>query len=227
MSDRAHDTGDFLLLGLPLVGLLCSLSAAGPDDPVVVRGSASFQRAGDLTTIRVSDNAIINYRQFNIAAPETVRFIQPGSDARVLNRITGASPTRIEGTLLANGQVFLVNPAGVLFGKNSVVNVGSLIAAAGHLSDQEFLSGTPRITGLSGPVVNEGVIRGGRVVLAGQSVVNLGSIVSPEGLVAMVAGDEVYLGKAGGKMYAKVSGGGGPGEAGGVRNDPPESSAPC
>ncbi len=204
MNDRARETGEILLTGLPLVGLLCTLGWAGPDNPQVVRGSANFQRLGNLTTITVTDNAIINYRQFNIAGPETVRFIQPGVDARVLNRITGGMPTRIDGTLLANGRVYLVNPSGVIFGKNSTVNVGTLIAAAGNLSDRDFLGGVTRFTNMSGEVRNEGAIRAGEVVLAGNSVVNLGSIVAPEGMVALVAGDEVFLGREGSKMYARI-----------------------
>ncbi len=205
MNDRARETSDLLLTGLPLVGLLCTLGWAGPDDPQVIRGSASFQRSGNFTTITVTDNAIINYRQFNIAGSETVRFIQPGVDARVLNRITGAMPTRIDGTLLANGRVYLVNPSGVFFGKNSTVNVGTLIAAAGHMSNRDFLGGVTRFTNMQGEVRNEGIIRAGEVVLAGNSVVNLGSIVAPEGMVALVAGDEVFLGREGSKMYAHIT----------------------
>ncbi|MDQ7013584.1 MAG: filamentous hemagglutinin N-terminal domain-containing protein [Planctomycetota bacterium] len=205
MSDRARETTEILFVGLPLVGLICTLAWAGPDDPQVVRGAASFQRSGDFTTITVTDNAIINYRRFNIGASETVRFVQPGVDARVLNRITGAMPTRIDGTLLANGRVFLVNPSGVIFGKNSTVNVGTLIAGAGHMSNRDFLNGVTRFTNMQGEVRNEGMIRANEVVLAGNSVVNLGSILAPEGMVAMVAGDEVYLGREGSKMYAHIT----------------------
>ncbi len=58
------------------------------------------------TTIHAGQNSIINYSSFNIGVPETVQFIQPSSNASVLNRILSANPTNIDGTLLANGSVF-------------------------------------------------------------------------------------------------------------------------
>ncbi len=81
------------------------------DDGQVVQGQASFQQKGTTTLIHVDHNTIIEYDQFNIAAAETVQFIQPNSSARVLNRVLGHDPARIDGTLLAKGSVSLVNPA--------------------------------------------------------------------------------------------------------------------
>ena len=47
---------------------------------------------------------------------ETVQFIQPGVKSRVLNRISGESPSSINGTIQANGIVYFVNPSGIVFG---------------------------------------------------------------------------------------------------------------
>jgi filamentous hemagglutinin family protein len=41
-----------------------------------------------------------------------------------LNRVLGTDGSRILGQLNANGQVFILNPNGVLFGANAQVNVG-------------------------------------------------------------------------------------------------------
>ena len=134
----------------------------------------------------------------------------------MLNRIQGATPTQINGTLRANGIVYFVNPAGVRFGQGSVVDVGQIVAAAGHLSNADFLSGIDRFTGLTGDVLNWGTITGGVVTLVGQHVASHGSIVAPDGLIEMVSGDEVFLSEHGGQMHVKITGGGG--EEAGVAN---------
>ncbi len=199
----ASRTSGRVLLGGALVTLMCVPVLGGPQGERVVRGSAKFKRDGARTVIRAADNTIINYRSFDIGAGEIVRFIQPGPDARVLNRIRSVEPTRIDGVLRANGQVYLVNRAGVIFGPDSIVNVGALHAAAGGMSNRDFLAGIDRFE-LTGDLTNLGEIRGDRVVLAGQRVHNLGTIIANEGFVAMVAGDEVLVGERDGRMFAKV-----------------------
>lgn len=186
--------------------VLAASGALGePEGARVVRGDVSIQRNGSETLIRASRNSIINYRSFDIAGHESVRFIQPDASSRVLNRIQSASPTRIDGSLTANGRVYIVNPAGVVFGQGSVVNVNGLFAAAGNISDESFLRGQDRFT-LSGSVVNEGTITGSFVGLLGRHASNVGSIVAPNGAVVMAAGQDVYVGEHGGNVYVKVSG---------------------
>ncbi|MDX2147302.1 MAG: filamentous hemagglutinin N-terminal domain-containing protein [Planctomycetota bacterium] len=182
-----------------------SAALAGPEGAEVVHGDVSIQRTGDLTQIHAGHNAIINYKSFNIGAHETVQFVQPDVASRVLNRISSVEPTRIDGALLANGRVYLVNPAGVYFGAGSVVNVGAIYAAAAHMSNADFLAGIDRFTDVKGAVVNEGRMTGDLVALIGQTVANRGSIDVPAGTVMMVAGDEVYVGERNGKIFAKVS----------------------
>lgn len=179
---------------------------AQPQVSEVVAGQASVATEGSLTTITASDNAIIEYHSFGIGANETVQFIQPGADARVLNRVTGGDPSVFEGTLIANGQVYFVNPAGVYFTQGSLVNVGSIYAAAGSISNEDFLSGIDRFTALAGSVENLGTIEARAVHLLGQSVANYGNIVAPEGTVTMISGDEALIGERNGVVFARVSG---------------------
>ena len=166
---------------------------AGPEGEQVVNGDVSFSRQGDLTQINASDGSIINYSSFNILSQETVQFIQPDERSSVLNKIQNAAPTQIDGTLLANGRVYFVNPAGVYFGANAVVDVGALFAAAGSMSNEDFLARRDRFSDLQGRVVNLGSIEGDIVALVGREVANRGQITSHGGLIALVAGDEVVL----------------------------------
>jgi filamentous hemagglutinin family protein len=193
---------------------------AGPEGEQVSRGSVSFVRSGGETIITASNNSVINYRSFDIAANETVRFIQPDAASRVLNRINSAAPTRIDGGLFANGRVYIVNPSGVIFGRNAVVDVAGLHAAAGRMSDADFLRGTDRFTNMSGQVINQGSITGDFVALLGKSVFNAGSINAPEGTVVMAAGDSVLIGPREGGLMVRVEGSAIVGEGGAaVKND--------
>ncbi|MBX3388412.1 MAG: filamentous hemagglutinin N-terminal domain-containing protein [Phycisphaeraceae bacterium] len=201
--------------------MLASARAAGPVNPVVTYGSASFQKVGNNWIITTSNRAIIQYSSFDIAMGQWVRFVQAGGDARVLNRINSSVPTRIEGTLMSNGHVYFVNPAGVIFGQNAVINCGSFAAIGGQLSDQDFLAKRDNFTNLTGSVVNHGQItaqQGGVVTLVGQHVANYGKIVAPQGTVIMAAGKDVMLGEAGGRIFARIEGDG-IARPEGVRND--------
>jgi len=194
-------------------GLVALLAAAPPAPPAahaapqgeqVVHGDASFSREGSLTVIRPSDGAIIQYQGFDILRGETVQFIQPTAQSRVLNRVYGDA-THIDGSLLANGIVYLVNPAGVFYGRDAIVNVGKLVTAAGDIADHDFLRGVDAFS-LSGPVENLGGIRAQAVSLLGRSVVNRGSIVAPDGVIALVAGERVVLTQLDGGIAVEVEG---------------------
>ncbi|MFZ4573070.1 MAG: filamentous hemagglutinin N-terminal domain-containing protein, partial [Phycisphaerales bacterium] len=193
-----------------MVGMIlaaaCMPAFAGPEGEQVVRGNVGITRDGSTTLIRASDRAIINYRSFDIRSGETVRFLQPSANARVLNRIDGASPTRIDGNLFANGRVYFVNPAGVYFGQNSRVDVHGLIVAAGRMSNADFMNGIDRFTDVKGAVVNEGRIDAGFAALIGSHVNNAGTIVSNGGTIIMGSADEAMIGTRTGNVFVRLSG---------------------
>ena len=192
---RSGRIGSILIAGA-VAGMVSVPALAGPKGERVAAGSATFNQRGNLTTIRTSHRAIINYESFNIGVGEHVRFVQPNARSRVLNRIDGAAPTSINGKLSANGSVYFVNPAGVYFGSGAVINVGQIYAAAGNISDSDFLNGVDRFTDLDGEVVNEGVIRAKRAAhLIGARVANFGTVLSPNGLVTFTAGEDVLIGR--------------------------------
>lgn len=198
LLSRAEVTATLSILSLALPAM------AGPDGEQVVRGDVRFERRGNETWITAGRNSIINYRTFNIASNETVRFIQPDANSRVLNRVTTAAPTRIDGSLFANGRVYIVNPAGVYFGQNAVVDVNGLTAAAGNITDTAFLRGVDRFTNMRGAVTNEGLIRANVVALVGRQVTNAGTIVAPQGTIVLAAGDDVVIGQQGTNVVVRV-----------------------
>ncbi len=176
-------------------------AAAEPQGGQVRSGSATIQQTLGTTTIQqLTDKAIIDWHRFNIAPNELVKFVQPSEMAVILNRVTGGDPSVIMGKLQANGQLFLVNPNGILFGPQSQVDVGSLVATTLSISNQDFLNGNYHFVQDSNfnlaSVVNQGTITisdEGYCVLTAPLVSNEGLIVANLGKVALGAGNEVTL----------------------------------
>ena len=128
MSPRIHK---LLLTTTALLTLGSLPGAAGPDGANVVGGSATVQGQGTASVIvnQTSDRAIINWTTFNIGTNEATRFNQPGSSSIALNRVVGGlGPSMIDGTLTANGRVFVINGDGILFGPHSVINTAGFLA---------------------------------------------------------------------------------------------------
>uniref|UniRef100_UPI000A71EBEB two-partner secretion domain-containing protein n=1 Tax=Arcobacter sp. LA11 TaxID=1898176 RepID=UPI000A71EBEB len=97
-----------------------SLLQAAPSGGVVTSGDASISQSANVTNIHQNtQKASINWQKFNIANHETVNFKQPNSSAITLNRVIGNEKSVINGALNANGQVWILNSNGVLFGKNA------------------------------------------------------------------------------------------------------------
>ncbi|MBS0469836.1 MAG: filamentous hemagglutinin N-terminal domain-containing protein [Proteobacteria bacterium] len=180
-----------LLLGTSCLCAVGMLPAkADPTGGVVIGGSATITSNGVTTVINQTTNkAVINWDSFSIAAGGTVRFDQPGVNSFTLNRVVGSAPSTIYGNLLANGNVWLINGNGIMFGKGSQINVGSLIATTSDIDNQDFLNGSYVFkTGTGAAVVNQGTIKtrnGGSVVLSGSRVENQGLIVANTGTVVL------------------------------------------
>ena len=115
---------------------------AGPAGGQVTAGSATINQAGSATTInQTSNKAAIDWAKFSVGSSESVRFNQPGASSITLNRVTGAESSAIMGKVSANGQVFILNPNGVLFGAGAQVNVGGLVASTLRLDNANFMAG--------------------------------------------------------------------------------------
>ncbi|MFC1643597.1 filamentous hemagglutinin N-terminal domain-containing protein [Chlamydiota bacterium] len=174
-----------------------------PEGESVRHGEVSIERDGDkMIVYQESGRAIVNYKSFNIDQPETVEFRQPDGGSKILNRVTGGGSSTIAGSMLSNGQVYLINTAGILFTSSARVNVAGLVASAMNMSDGDFLNGRNFFSGGGGSVVNKGSLKGNYVYLVGGSVKNKGSIKAGEAVLASgndsvliehVAGGEIRL----------------------------------
>ena len=186
-----------------LVAPFSSLVMALPAGLTVGAGQVTAQNptAQSLVLNQGTQKAVLDWRSFNIAAGESVQFVQPGATSVALNRVNGADASAIFGSLSANGQIFLVNPAGVLFAPGAQVNAGAVVASTLALSNSDFLAGRYQFSGSgSGAVHNAGSITaapGGYVLLAGPVVTNSGSISADHGAVGLAAGSRVAVDTSG------------------------------
>ncbi|WP_242111816.1 filamentous haemagglutinin family protein [Luteimonas aquatica] len=175
-----------------------------------------------VTIEQTQKKAILNWETFNVGTRTTVKFDQSagGKEASqwiALNRVNdpNAAPSRILGRIEAEGQVYLLNRNGVVFGGASQVNTHSLLASSLDLfsadiaqSNQKFLGqGLRGGTGLSDVLTGieqlqqghtPGDIRieagarigtgaGGYSLIVGANVENAGSVSAQDGQAMLVA----------------------------------------
>lgn len=196
------------------LALISSPLFAMPQGPIVVNGKSEIHLSPAALEIVAGDQSIIEWSDFSIETGETVRFLQPNTAASVLNRVRDAYPSRLFGNLESNGQVLLINPNGVLVGKDASINTGSFIASTLDIQNDVFLSGKDLIfAGESNEAVqNMGVIRTseGDLVLLACRIENTGSLEAPGGAVALGAASDILIVPNGTKqLFIKASASGG------------------
>ena len=179
------------------------IAYAMPQGEVIRSGKGEITRQDkDMTVNQDSKRLAIDWSGFDIANDERVTFRQPDKDSVALNRVVGDAASVIDGTLSGNGHVYVINPNGVLFGKNASVDVGSLVASTARISDSDMtnFANADGITmaipeDSSAKVINAGTIRaeGGLVVLHAAEVENSGTITNPEGTTALAAAKNLSL----------------------------------
>jgi len=178
-----------------------------PSGGQIVAGTATISQLSgkSLLVTQATDRLAINWQSFNIGADNSVRFDQPSASSIALNRVLGTSRSEIYGNLSSNGQVFLVNPNGVLFGAGAQVDVGGLVASTLNLTDRNFLDGKFVFSDLANraKVINEGTLtarNGGTLALIGNQVLNHGTMQAHLGSVVLGTGGEVQLTLADNKL---------------------------
>ncbi|MDJ0625936.1 MAG: filamentous hemagglutinin N-terminal domain-containing protein [Candidatus Caenarcaniphilales bacterium] len=204
----ARGQKDFLCSLIGLATVLFSLTSSPalsieanslPTGFKSVAGNVQFSQGANTLDINTSSNSsIVNYQNFNIGQNAQVNFKLPGKTSVILNRVIGDSTSQIMGSLNSNGNVFLVNPNGILFGQSAQINTNSLLASTLSISDEDFLSGNYHFEQRSNPaaLINKGqivVTDGGSVTLLGSVVENHGTINAPKGTVNFAVGEKISV----------------------------------
>ncbi|PZP84768.1 MAG: hypothetical protein DI582_07880, partial [Azospirillum brasilense] len=205
---RTHIGRTMQRAALVAVGFFACAPAvySAPVGGTTTGGSATISQSGTTTTItQGSDRAIIRWDQFDIGQQEHVQFVQPSASAIAVNRIRDSKPSQIDGRLSANGQVVLLNPNGVVFGKTATVDVNGLVASSADMADENgFLNGgalkLDRPGNADAAIVNHGQITVGQAGLVGlvaPHVENNGLIAARLGKVTLASGDVTTIDLAG------------------------------
>jgi filamentous hemagglutinin family protein len=196
------DSTDFWTRLKPILfAVACCFAFNAQANPIggnVVNGQASFNTSGNTLTVTNTPGTIINWQGFSIGANETTHFAQQSASSTVLNHVVTNNPSVILGTLSSNGQVYLVNANGIIFGAGSTVDVAGLVATTLNLSNADFLAGRHNYTAAPGAqnISNSGNItaqQGGQIYLIAPNVENNGIIKAPNGEVLLAAGNSVEL----------------------------------
>lgn len=199
----------------PQLPVPCQPVSCGTNVSFLGSGQAKLTpSANSLSINQTTNTATLNWSSFNIGAGGKVTFQQPASTSIALNRIFDANPSSIFGALMANGQIYLINANGFVFGPTATVNVGGLLASSLNLSASTFAAGIlqPGTQGLpslqaftnaSGNPVSGNITvetgatltaaDNGRLLLAAPNVYNSGSLTAPDGQIILAAGQNLYL----------------------------------
>lgn len=197
-----------VLVGILFAASPVSSDAQSLDIDKVVHGEVAIQAATHTTITQNSSKAIIDWKNFSVGTSESLTFVQPSRSAIALNRITGASASHIDGLLNANGQVWVLNPNGVMIGKSGQINAAGFLASTMAISNEDFIAGKYQFTiptaASSARVVNLGSINApnGYAILSGSQVSNEGVIQASLGQVVLAAGNAMTLDLVGDRLLS-------------------------
>ncbi|MGB0561588.1 MAG: CHAT domain-containing protein [Spirulinaceae cyanobacterium] len=174
-------------------------------------------------------NLFHSFQDFGLSQGEIANFLSNPSVSNIFGRVVGGNASIIDGLIQANPNLYLMNPAGIVFGANASLNVGGDFFATTAdqicfeggcfnsvgLNDYRALAGSPTTLGFlqsqPGGVINAGtlaVLKGKSIHLSGGTVVNLGQILAPGGMatVAAIPGERrVQLNQPGNLLSLEVT----------------------
>jgi filamentous hemagglutinin family protein len=216
-----------LNLSKTLAPLLAVIPLAGVFNPGLVQAQSILPASDGTNTIvtpsgnqlnisggqlsRDGVNLFHSFQQFGLSQGQIANFLATPQLQNILGRVTGGSPSIINGLIQVTGgnaNLFLINPAGILFGANASLNVPAAFTAttangigigtnwfqATGSNDYANLVGTPNsfafATSQPGAIANLGTLSvrpGQSLTLLGGTVLNTGTLSAPGGQITLTA----------------------------------------
>ena len=163
-----------------------------------------------------NQNLFHSFQQFGLNAGQIANFVSNPNIHNILSRVVGGDPSVINGLLQVSGgqsNLFLMNPAGIIFGSNASLNVPASFTAttatgigfgnnwfnASGINDYGVLDGTPSTFAFNvnqpGTIINAGnlTVNSGDLNLIGGTVVSTGSLSAPAGKITVAAVSDQHL----------------------------------
>ncbi|MEN9519769.1 MAG: hypothetical protein RLZZ381_2357 [Cyanobacteriota bacterium] len=169
---------------------------------------------------RAGDNLFHSFQDFSVGTGNEASFLNANDIANIFSRVTGGNISNIDGLISANGtaNLFLINPAGIVFGEGARLDIGGSFYGSSASSilfeDGEFsaadLENPPLLTinapiGLGfrdqpGDIVNRSNFGLSNTIINGVEFAILDSVgleINPNQTIALIGGN-VILEKAAG-----------------------------
>lgn len=185
-----------------VIGWAVSTAAlALPGTPTIFNSSGGVGVAatftpgtGTLTIDQNHERVVIDWTSFDIAAGESVNFVQDQANWIAFNRVDASTFTTIDGSITGLGSVWIFSPAGMLIGSNASINVGSFVAGLGifdnfQATEAMGLSDPGVFIGFNPPIANSNTL----TIDAGASITGTDFIIL-QGAQIDTAGDLVSSG---------------------------------
>lgn len=95
---------------------------------------------GSTLNVTALDKSVLTWQNFgsgadSIAVGDVLNFTLPNKNSAVLNIVAGGLSTTIDGTILSNGNVFVLNPNGVLVGNGARIDVNKMYIGTSDNAD--------------------------------------------------------------------------------------------
>ena len=178
----------------------------------------SFATSGPTLSVTAPDRAVLNWNAFGsganqISAGDTIAYNLPNSNSSILNVVSGGAVSTIDGHLTSNGNVYILNPNGIVIGANSRFDTKSLVvstvdsAFAGqfqYLNTGKLPSQSGTRTASGAITVNGGsIINADNIVFLTKDIAINGSLLN--GSLAVYADGAVSVGSANNTVYGVSS----------------------
>lgn len=148
---------------------------------------------GNSLTFTTPDKAVLTWQAFGsgtdtIGLNDALSYVLPSKNASVLNIVSGGASTTIDGSITSNGNVFVLNPNGLLVGNGARIETNKLVlstsdnpAFASFLFQQE--GRLPSQAGLATVPAGTTAINNGAIVSVGENITILSKNVAIAGAV--------------------------------------------
>lgn len=167
---------------------------------------------GNTLTFTTPDKAVLTWQAFGsgtdtIGVNDALNYVLPSKNASVLNIVAGAASTTIDGSITSNGNVFVLNPNGVVVGGGARIETNRLVlstsdnpAFASFLFQQE--GRLPSQAGLGTLPAGTTTVNNGAIISLGENITILSKNVAIAGAViqgglTITADGNVAVGSAG------------------------------
>lgn len=121
----------WLVASLVFLAASCfGLPSTGPTN-LQTTPDVAFQTVGSTLSFTAPDKSVINWNNFGsgtdaIALGDVISYKLPSSTSSVLNVVSGANTTTINGAIESNAHVYILNPNGIILGSGSRIDASKL-----------------------------------------------------------------------------------------------------